>query len=87
MTAVEWLVIEIDYQKCWADPIRLKHLIKQAKEMEKQQIIDAYYEGKEYGFKEQGEQYYNETYKKTYTEDISPDWKGDPNHLNRWDGW
>lgn len=31
-------------------------------QMEREQIIDAYYEGKEYGFKEQGEQYYNETY-------------------------
>jgi len=34
----------------------------QAKQMEKEQIIEAYYEGKEYGFKEQGEQYYKETY-------------------------
>jgi hypothetical protein len=33
-----------------------------ALQMEREQIIDAYYEGKEYGFKEQGEQYYNETY-------------------------
>jgi hypothetical protein len=36
---------------------------EQAKEMEKNQIIDAYYEGKEYGFKEHGEEYYNETFK------------------------
>jgi hypothetical protein len=39
-----------------------RHDFEQAKEMEKEQIIDAYYEGKEYGFKEQGEQYYKETY-------------------------
>jgi hypothetical protein len=39
-----------------------RHDFKQAKQMEKEQMIDAYYEGKEYGFKEQGEQYYNETY-------------------------
>lgn len=37
-------------------------LFNKAKQMEREQIIDAYYEGKEYGFKEQGEQYYNETY-------------------------
>jgi hypothetical protein len=33
-------------------------------EMEKEQIVDAYYEGKHYGFKEQGEEYYNETFNK-----------------------
>jgi hypothetical protein len=37
-------------------------LFNHALQMEREQIIDAYYEGKEYGFKEQGEQYYNETY-------------------------
>jgi len=42
--------------------IRIKDIKKQALQMEREQIIDAYYEGKEYGFKEQGEQYYNETY-------------------------
>jgi len=39
-----------------------KEIFEQAKQMEKEQIINAYYEGKEYGFKEQGDQYYNETY-------------------------
>ena len=37
-------------------------LFNKALQMEREQIEDAYYEGKEYGFKEQGEQYYNETY-------------------------
>jgi len=37
-------------------------LFNHAIQMEREQIIDAYYEGKEYGFKEQGEQYYKETY-------------------------
>lgn len=37
-------------------------IFEQAKQIEKEQIINAYYEGKEYGFKEQGEQYYNENY-------------------------
>jgi hypothetical protein len=36
--------------------------IKRAKEMEKQQIIDAYERGDKYKFEVPGEQYYNETY-------------------------
>jgi hypothetical protein len=63
-TAVEWLA------KNLKDFPHVKHsqlfrdLVQKAKEMEKQQIMDAYYEGKEYGFLEQAEQYYNETFKK-----------------------
>jgi hypothetical protein len=57
-TAVEWLA---SYIKGITD-LNCDEIIEQAKQMEKEQIIDAYYEGKEYGFKEQGEQYYNETY-------------------------
>ena len=37
-TAVEWLVEEINNQKCWADPTRLEIIIQQAKEMEKEQM-------------------------------------------------
>jgi hypothetical protein len=64
-TAVEWLESEF---------VKLEHkigvhnemykLIEQAKEMEKQQIIDAYEEGMDYDFKDNGEQYYKETFKK-----------------------
>ena len=54
-TAVEWL------EKICND--RGYHLMseyfEQAKEMEKQQIIDAY----AFGYDELGEQYYNETFK------------------------
>ena len=57
-TAVEWLA---SYIKGITD-LNCDEIIEQAKQMEKEQIIEAYYEGKEYGFKEQGEQYYNETY-------------------------
>jgi hypothetical protein len=60
-TAVEWLVKEIELG---LSEKGMKTAFEQAKEMEKQQIIDAYYEGKEYGFKEHGEEYYNETFKK-----------------------
>jgi hypothetical protein len=68
-TAVEWLEIELI-----PDPIseeEFKHNIncwKQAKEMEKQQIMDAWIEGGENGYLSQesdrvlAEQYYNETF-------------------------
>jgi hypothetical protein len=59
-TAVDYLVEQLIKQGFFK---RLPIIeIQQASQMEKEQIIDAYYEGKEYGFKEQGEQYYNETY-------------------------
>jgi hypothetical protein len=67
-TAVQWLVeqmINQGYFDC-NKPLtftNLDHLQHQAMQIEREQIIDAYYEGKEYGFKEQAEQYYNETYR------------------------
>jgi hypothetical protein len=66
-TAVEWLIEEL--QKAdWIpkDSLIMEYVVNQAKEMEKQQIVDAYdngkyiTSGKEFG----GEQYYNETFKK-----------------------
>ena len=65
MTAIEWLVETFKLTN--VDLSHHKLLIEQAKQMEKEQIIDAYYEGKEYGFKEHGEQYYNETFKNETT--------------------
>jgi hypothetical protein len=63
-TAVEWFYDKV-IQKQYKDiDDSLEDLFEQAKEMFKQQIIDAYYEGKEYGFLEKGEQYYNETFNK-----------------------
>ena len=53
-TAVEWF-----YQRILAKDI--KEVFEQAKEMEKQQVIDAY-ESLEHRY---GENYYNETFKKT----------------------
>ena len=70
-TAVEWL-IETHFgsiENCTPD---FRNKIKQAKEMEKQQIIDAYQngsiDGQIYALTrkvniENGEQYYNETFK------------------------
>jgi hypothetical protein len=71
-TAVEWLWEEIDnaipYQNIKTSQIFNK-LFEQAKKLEKQQIIDAFWEGdntdciSEQNIKEFAEQYYNETFK------------------------
>jgi len=61
-TAVEWLLTylpQIDYGN---DPY-YRDIIEQAKEMEKQQIIDAH-GSKQYHKSINGEQYYNETFNK-----------------------
>ena len=63
MTAVELLVKE--FSKHYAIH-QLEDEIKQAKQLEKQQIIDAFSKGVDdgfYGFGDRSEQYYNETYK------------------------
>jgi hypothetical protein len=62
-TAVEWLIEEIHKNIEWI-PIPMQ---EQAKEMEKEQIIDAFKEGNLYhgwALKHEPEKYYNETYKK-----------------------
>ena len=61
-TTVEWLeahLIEYGF-----DLSLHKFEIKQAKEMEKQQIIDAYETGDKYKTEIPGQQYYNETFNK-----------------------
>jgi len=57
-TALQWFVDKLPH----SIETQFSKQIQQALQMEREQIIDAYYEGKEYGFKEQAEQYYNETY-------------------------
>jgi hypothetical protein len=61
-TAVEWLVEEIN--KLTGLTIQMDEpIIEQAKEMEKEQIIDAYYYDPNCDeIKDDGEQYYKETY-------------------------
>jgi hypothetical protein len=54
-TAVEWLVEQFNLQSY------LPH-IEQAKQMEKEQIIDSYEQGDKYKLNFSGEQFYNETY-------------------------
>jgi len=58
-TAVEWLVEQIcgDHTDLWQKEI------EQAKEMEKEQIVNAYNDCEWTGDHEDGEQYYNETFK------------------------
>ena len=60
-TAVQWLVEKIQQ----ANPsFKFDALIRQAKQMEKEQIIDAYDKGEfNQGCNEDAEQYYNENYK------------------------
>ena len=69
-TAVEWL-----FEKLWntdKDKFTWYAILKQAKEMEKEQIVDAHIEGQrvfdDYNHTQwttdQAEQYYNETFKK-----------------------
>ena len=66
-TAVEWLAIELDDLIPFIDVETSEKFIKlivQAKEMEKQEIIDAYEKGDKYKFEISGEQYFNQTFKK-----------------------
>lgn len=59
-TAVEWLLEQWPILETQLPP----KLIEQAKEMEKQQIMDAYIDGHStWGISENAEQYYNKTFK------------------------
>ena len=69
-TAVEWLIIELNQELNYI-PItqwdRIRDLIQRAKQMEKEQIIDAHKEGNKYNgwaLQHEHEQYYKETYGK-----------------------
>jgi hypothetical protein len=64
VTAVEWLEQQLNRIGLNSDLIG--HLTKEAKEMEKQQIIDSHLDGQSLVSckDEYAEQYYNQTYKK-----------------------
>jgi len=58
-TAVEWLESQINLG---LSERGLISAFKEAKQMEKEQMIDAYEQGDKYKLNFSGEQYYNETY-------------------------
>ncbi len=60
-TAVEWLMQQLPTIDKY-DPY-YQNLFTQAKEMEKEQIEDAYYQGDADSYKGDAEQYYNKTFK------------------------
>ena len=72
-TAVEWLIGELqktrDYQRVINEVNQsgtsIRDVIEQAKEMEKEYIVNAHYQGyrPSIGTTEISEQYYNETFK------------------------
>ena len=71
-TAVEWLISKLQQSKDWQRVLNEVsqmstvqfNLLEQAKEMEKEQIIDAYYYDPNCDeIKDDGETYYNETFK------------------------
>ena len=62
VTAVEWL-----FKQLWQEPkdkMVWYAILDKAKEMEKEQIIDAYNSGQQIPPFEYAEKFYNETYKK-----------------------
>jgi hypothetical protein len=64
-TAVQWLIETINESGGFIFTIYYKELFNQAKQMEKEQIIDSFDEGFKYDINNGGgEQYYNETYGK-----------------------
>jgi hypothetical protein len=62
-TAVSWLEEQAENNDMGNLPIWIYHLFLKAKEMEKQQMINAFDEGVESDYYSQFENYYNKTYK------------------------
>lgn len=66
MTAIEWLIDQIDNKGKWRNEV-----LNQAKEMEKQQIIDAHFTAQKEDLqfwneaKQEALEYYNDTFKNT----------------------
>jgi hypothetical protein len=60
MTAVKWLQEALSIHLTFEQQMQFEGLFQQAKEMEKQQIIDAFNEG--YFDEKSSDQYYNEKF-------------------------
>ena len=67
-TAVEWLINEMHKKEQGLIETSYNHLFDQAKEMEKQQIIDAWIVEDNTLQRLRAEQYYNETFKQYETD-------------------
>ena len=70
MTAVEWLIQQFELHYNGENDLYYNEFITQAKEMEKQQIIDAFDEGQEYEYQvfvNSAPRFFSDTYfEKTY---------------------
>lgn len=66
LTAVEWFDRQLDFllELYPSENKKLDELIKQAKEKEKQQIIDAWISGDVFCNEQDAERYFNKTFKK-----------------------
>jgi hypothetical protein len=63
-TAVEFLIVQI-YKHWDSEGVNFEKILEQAKEMEKEQIVNAYDTGEyDCGCNGDSEQYYNKTFKK-----------------------
>jgi hypothetical protein len=62
ITAVEWLIEQIDDQDNGDIPMWIYDYCEKAKQMEKEQIMDAFLNGKVNHSKLWSEEYYNQTY-------------------------
>ena len=67
-TAVEWLYNELSKNNTSTDSVierinKESSIWKQAKEKEKEQIVNAFEQGIEFAFPTNGSYYYNQTYK------------------------
>jgi hypothetical protein len=62
-TAVEWLADELTLPEYGDNPQWVQDAIEQAKEMEKEQIIDAWLNSLTKGDFNSADEYYNQTYK------------------------
>ena len=80
-TAINWLVDQIksDQNQKALSASEWMEVIEQAKQMEKEQIIDAFLEGKVNHSKDWAIEYYNET----YGSQGSPDTTTSPNTQNK----
>jgi hypothetical protein len=63
-TAVEYIKDKLFGDEYWYENMTFEQIFEQAKEMEKEQIVDAYDRGyDEYDIYRNGQNYYNETFK------------------------